>query len=125
MEIKWTNKNVKNLGVYFVNDNPALATYKMINPNLNTRLSYWKQFKLSQIGKARLVEIFLASKLIYAIKFYPMPTNIQQSLQKTLLEYVNFPQKFPTIAQEEMWKTSWGGIKLANIKVKPQTSKVK
>ena len=126
MDIKWTNKNVEKLGVFFGNDDPALATYNKIIPSLTKRLNYWKQFKLTQIGKARVLEIFLASKLIYATKFYPIPTDIQSKLQKAISDYINFPQKVPTIAQEEMWKTKpYGGIKLINLKIKSETSKAK
>ena len=64
--IKWTNKNIETLGVYFGNDNPALATFQKLIPNLVKRLHYWKQFRLTQLGKARVVENFLASKIIYA-----------------------------------------------------------
>ena len=77
INIKMTSKNIKNLGVFFGNDDPAQATYEMILPSLKKRFSYWKQFKLSQIGKARVTEIFLASKLLYAMKFYPIPSKIQ------------------------------------------------
>ena len=55
-DIKWTNKNIENLGVFFGNDNPALSTYDEIISKLKKTLSYWKQFKLTQIGKARVVE---------------------------------------------------------------------
>ena len=126
MDIKWTNKNVKNLGVFFGNNDPATETYNKIIPSFNQRLNYWKQFKLSQLGKARVVEMFLASKLIYATKFYPIPTNMQKSLQKSIIEYINFPNKVNTISQEEMWKTKqYGGIKLVNLQIKSETSKAK
>ena len=126
MDIKWTNKNVKNLGVYFGNDDPASATFDEIVPDLNKRLNYWKQFKITQLGKARIVETFLASKLIYAMKFYPIPKNIQKSLQKSIFDYINFPQKNVTIAQKEMSKVkSQGGIKVINLQIKSETSKAK
>ena len=76
-KIKWTNKNVKNLGIFFGNDNPDLATFNEIIPKIKKRLAYWKQFKLSKFGKARVVEIFLISKLTFAIKFYTMSKNMQ------------------------------------------------
>ena len=69
MNIEWTSGNVKNLGVYFGNDRPAFKTFEDIIKNINKRLNFWKQFKLSTIGRARVVEIFIASKLVYAIKF--------------------------------------------------------
>ena len=102
------------MGVFFGNDNPASATYNEIIPNLNKRLNYWKQFKLTQIGKARVVEMFLASKLLYAIKFYPIPHEVHKKLQNDIFEFINFPQT-NTIAQ--MWNIkSQGGIKLIDIK---------
>ena len=126
MKIKWTSKNVEKLGVFFGNDNPDLATFNAITPSINKRLSYWKQFKISQIGKARVVEIFLASKLIYASKFYPIPVNIQKQLQEAIFDFINFPQKVITIAQKEMWKVKYhGGIKLINIQIKSETLKAK
>ena len=79
IKINWTSKNVENLGVCFGNDNPALATYEKLIPTLTRRLNYWKQFKLTVIGKARVVEIFLASKLLYATKFYSIPQNIEKN----------------------------------------------
>ena len=70
MDIVWTSSKVKNLGAYFGNDEPDRATFGDIIPNITRRLNYWKQFQLSQIGKARVVEIFLLSKLIFATSCY-------------------------------------------------------
>ena len=126
IEIKWTSKNVKALGVFFGNDNPALATYNMIVPKLIKKLNYWKQFKLSQIGKARVVEIYLASKLIYAINFYPIPLGMKKDLQKKIFSFINFPLNTNTISQNEMWKLyRYGGIKLMNLEVKSQSAQAK
>ena len=55
MNIKWTSKNVKMLGVFVGNDNPDIQTFDGIIPNFKKRLNYWKQFKISKIGKAAIV----------------------------------------------------------------------
>ena len=126
INIKWTSKNVKNLGIYVGNDHPDLETFNEIVPKFRKCLAYWKQFKISKIGKTRVVETFLASKLIYAMKFYPIPNVYQKNLQDIIFDFVNFPQKTVTIAQKEMWKTKkMGGIKLINLQIKSETSKVK
>ena len=93
MDIKWTNKNLENLGIFFGNDDPDIATFDKIIPNMNKRLVYWKQFKISKIGKARVVEIFLASKSNYAITFYHISKNILENLRRSIFEYINYPQK--------------------------------
>ena len=70
--------------------------------------------------------MFLASKLVYAIKFYPIPPQFQKEIQDSIFQYTNFPNKVITIGQKEMWKTKMnGGCKLVNIQVKSETSKAK
>ena len=73
-----------------------------------------------------MIDIFLASNLIYATKFYPIPENMQTIMRRAISDYVNYPSKIKTIAQSEMWKTKEnGGIKLVNIAIKSATSKAK
>ena len=112
--------------MYFGNENPGYKTFEEIIPSFKRRLEYWKQFSLSKIGKARVVEMFLASKLIYAIKFYPLPAKFQKEIQDSIFHYINFPLKVVTIGQREIWKIKLnGGCKLANIQIKSETSKAK
>ena len=124
--IKWTSGDVKNLGIFFGNDSPAIKTFQEIVPEFKRRLAYWKRFTLSKIGKARVVQMFLASKLVYAIKFYPIPEKFRNQIQQSIFQYFNFPNKVITIGQKETWKTKMnGGCKLVNIQVKSETSKAK
>ena len=124
--IEWTSKNVRNLGVYFGNDDPSAKTFSDITPKVSKRLHYWKTFKLSPIGKARTTEIFIASTLVYAIKFYKIPDETAKKAQNEIRDFVNFPQKTNTIEQKEMWRLRHnGGIKLPNLMVKSKISKVK
>ena len=47
-------------------------------------------------------------------------------IQDNIFSFVNFPQNVVTISQAEMWKVkSHGGLKLINIEVKSDVSKVK
>ena len=126
LDIEWTSKNVKNLGVYFGNDNPASETFSDIIPKATKRLHYWKTFRLSPIGKARTIEIFIASTLVYAIKFYKIPEDIETSLRSQILDFINYPLKTNTISQTEMWRPKEkGGIHLPNVQFKSQVSKAK
>ena len=126
MNISWTSKNIFSLGVYFGNVDPAKATFEKILPKLKRKLNYWKQFDITLIGKANVAETFLASRLVYAMKFYPIPKTMQQEIQNDILSYAIFPHKVATVAQKEMWKTKHnGGLKLVNIQLKSETSKAK
>ena len=124
--VKWSSGDIENLGIYFGNDNPSQKTFEKIVPKFKRRLAYWKQFTLTKMGKARVVEMFLASKLVYAMKFYPIPPHFQNELQDPIFNYVNFPKKAITIGQKEMWKIKInGGCKLVNMQVKSEASKAK
>ena len=126
LDIQWTSKNVKNLGVYFGNDHPDRETFTDIIPKVTKRLNYWKKFELCPIGKSRTIEIFISSTLVFAIKFYKVPDDMEKSLRSQILNFMNFPRKTNTISQKEMWRLKEsGGIKLPNVKVKAQISKAK
>ena len=126
INIEWTNKNVKTLGVYFGNDNPAKETFDEIIPNIKRSMDYWKQFKLSTFAKARVIEIFHASKLWYAATYYNIPPSTQKQLQNAFFAYINYPHTTPNISQQEMKKLRLhGGVKLIDIKTKTDTSKVR
>ena len=124
--IKWTSGDVRNLGIYFGNENPDFKTFQEIVPEFKKRLGYWHRFTLSKMGKSRTVQMFLASKLVYAIKFYPIPLKFRNEIQESIFKYINFPNRVITIGQKEMWKIKKnGGCKLVNIQVKSETSKAK
>ena len=113
LNIKWTSENVENLGVYFGNDHPASATFTKILPKVTRSMNYWKQFRLCKLAKARVIEIFHASKLWYAARFHPIPPPILKTLQMAFFDYVNYPHKNVTVKQEEMHKLrKHRGIKL-------------
>ena len=125
MSITWTSANVKTLGVYFGNDDPGRATFAEIMPKIHHSMNYWKQFRLSKLAKARVIEIFHASRLWYAAQFYPLPAAMEKALQQRFFDYVNYPQKV-TISQAEMQKLrAHGGAKLVNITVKSEASKIR
>ena len=123
--IEWTNKNVFNLGVYLGNDNPALKTFEKLIPKITTSVNFWKSFKLSILSKARVVEIFHASRLLYAAKFYCIPPHQVEILQRLFFDYVNFPCKVKATSQKELQKLRVdGGVKLINIQLKSEATKV-
>ena len=90
-------------------------------------MNYWKQFRLSTLAKARVIEIFYATKLWYAAaRFYPIPPPLTKALQKAFFDDVNFPHKTVTIKKEEMIKLrQHGGTKLISRQAKSEASKIK
>ena len=123
LDFTWTNGNVKTLGVYFGNDQPAEKTFSEIIPKVKRSMNYWKQFSLSKFSRARVVEIFHASRLWYTSTFYPIPDLTKTEMQSSFKEYMNFP-RIPTVSEAEMKKLRLhGGIKLIDIQVRVETSR--
>ena len=117
---------METLGVYFGNANPAGETLAKILPEVIRSMNYWKQFRLCNLAKARVIEIFHASKVWYAARFYPIPPPVTKALQKAFFDYVNYPRNTVTVNQEEMHKLrKHGGTKLINIQAKSEASKIK
>ena len=126
-KIKWTNKNVKYVGVYVGNHRPDLQTFNEIVPKLKKRLNFWKPLKLPLLAKARVIEIYHASKLFYALNFYPLPPNYEKEVREAFMDYVTFPNNgnIPQVSRKEMEKLRVdGGLKLINVALKSQTPKV-
>ena len=125
-KIKWTNRNVKHLGVYVGNHDPAKQTFDEIIPKVKRRLHFWKPLKLPILAKARVIEIFHASKLFFAANFYPIPEDMIKDMTNAFLEYIRFPKrKKHEVSRKEMEKLrEYGGIKLIHLKLKSQTPKI-
>ena len=126
MNIEWTNKNVRSLGIYFGNLNPEKQTFGEILTKIEKSLNYWKQFRLSIFAKARVIEIFHASKLWYAATFYNIPQDIENHIQTLFWNYIHFPNENRTVCKSEMQKLrQHGGVKVINITCKTDSSRIR
>ena len=120
----WSCDNVKNLGVFFGTDNPAKCTFDHILPKILKSLKFWKSFYLCRLAKARILEIFIASRLWYAARFYAMPPDFTKQVQKLFFDYINYPRPLANVSQQELIKLRLdGGIKLIDIATKSSVSK--
>ena len=103
-KIKWTNKNVKYLGVYVGNDRPDLQTFNEIVPKMKKRLQFWKPLQLPLLAKARVIEIYHASKLFFAANLYPIPQRHTDDITHAFMDYMIFPKRgnIPQVSRKEM-----------------------
>ena len=71
------------------------------------------------MAKARVIEIFLASKLWYAASFYNIPKAMCDDMHKSFLQFIKFPRQTLTVSQNELKKLRLdGGAKLIDIDAK-------
>lgn len=123
--VSWTCGNVKHLGIYVGNDDPVSATFNEIIPKMKKRLHFWKPLRLPILAKARVIEIFHASKLFYAASFYTIPPDMVADISSAFVDYINYPGKKSLVSKMEMEKLRLsGGLKLINIGLKAETPKV-
>ena len=113
------------MGIFVGNKDPDLQTFNEIIPKMKKRLNFWKPLKLPILAKARVIEIFHASKLFYAANFYPIPQDKEKEITEAFMNYITFPKRSNEVSRTEMEKLRiHGGIKLINIKLKAETPKV-
>ena len=123
--IKWTSGNVKHLGIFVGNDDPVIQTFAEIIPKVKRRLNFWKPLKLPILARARVIEIFHASKLFYAANFYSIPEDMLKDITKAFIDYLNFPSKKHNVSKMEMEKLrDFGGLKLINLQLKAECPKI-
>ena len=66
----------------------------------------------------------MASKLLYAAKFYSMPKLFYTTLQKQFTQFVNWPRKQDTVCEAELYKMpADDGLQLLHLLTKSQASK--
>ena len=124
-KVTWTSANVKYLGIYVGNDSPAARTFAHIIPKIIKRLNFWKPLSLPILSKARVIEIFHASKLWYAASFYPIAQNLLDEVNAAFYDYIAFPKRKNEVSRMEMEKErDYGGIKLINTGLKSLTPKI-
>ena len=125
--IKWSNKNVHYVGLYVGHDQPDVHTFNEIVPKMKKRLNFWKPLALPLLSKSRVIEIYHASKLFYALNFYTLPPDFEKDISAVFMDYITFPKNgtAPQVSRSEMEKLRLdGGLKLINITIKSQTPKV-
>ena len=77
------------------------------------------------MARARVIEIFLASKLWYAASFYNIPKAMCDDLHRSFFEFINFPRLASTVSQNEMKKLRLdGGVKLIDIDAKSDAYRI-
>ena len=123
--MKFTSSNVKTLGVYLGNVDPAHHTFTNILRAISRSLRFWGRLPLSKLAKARAVEIYHVSKLWYAATFYTIPQDILTTLEQEIFDYIDKPFTTITVSQSECKKPLLdGGLNLIDFSSKATATKI-
>ena len=84
---KWTNKQIKILGIYFGNEvNPEDNWTERVNRMKNV-LNRWKERSLTMKGKAIVVNSFIGGSLAYFGSVLHCPNSLIQKMNDTIMKF--------------------------------------
>ena len=78
-DCKWTNDKIFALGLWIGNKDTAEIVFTELLAKIKSMGSYWKPRKFSLIGRVRVANIFLPSRLWYRTNFYYTPTYLART----------------------------------------------
>ena len=87
-DCKWTNDKVFALVLWIGNKDTAEIVYTEQLAKIKSKGSYWKPRKLSFIGRVRVVNIFILSRLWYRTEIFSIPPHILRELDSYIIEFV-------------------------------------
>ena len=80
--------------------------------------------KLSLIGKIKVLNIYIYSRLCYRTEFYDIPTYILSGLNREATDFIWRNKKHDFNQDILMTNSGSGGLGLANISLKVQAQRV-
>ena len=87
-DCKWTNDKVLTLGLWIGNKDTAEILFTEQLAKIKSKGSYWKPRKLSLIGRVRVANISILSRLWYRTELFSIPPNILRELDSYIIEFV-------------------------------------
>ncbi|MCG8113315.1 MAG: reverse transcriptase family protein, partial [Candidatus Thiodiazotropha taylori] len=114
-EIKWTNTNVKTLGIHhgYSIDYNAIWLEK-IN-KIKSCIQVWKSRDLTYKGKVLIINTFLLSQIGFLAETVTTPQNIVKEIDKLLWSFL-WDDKQPLVNRNTMFlDKSQGGVNMPNI----------
>ena len=58
------------------------------NPKLKTKFQFWKRARLSLIGKIKVLNSFILSRLWYRTEFQNIPKNLEPVIHQGILDFI-------------------------------------
>ena len=88
--VKWPDKPIKALGVYFTYDQKLLKEKNFIErlDSIKKLINIWSARGLSIYGKVTIIKSFLIPKYIYVCSILPTPKELLKELNKILFKFL-------------------------------------
>ena len=88
-------------------------------------MNYWRGKGISLIGRVKVVNIFILSRLWHRTKIMSINPELLKTYEKLIRDFV-WQNKQGGRVRQEVLQLSYeeGGLQLANIKIKTQTQRI-
>ena len=86
--IDWQNEKIEGLGIWLGNKGVDDLTFSTQLLKIKAKLKFWKPVKLSLIGKIKVLNIYIYSRLWHRTEFYDTPTYILSGLNRETTDFI-------------------------------------
>ena len=86
--IDWQNEKIGGLRIWLRNKGAEDLTFSTQLLKVKAKLKFWKPVKLSLIGKIKVLNIYIYSRLWYRTEFYDIPTYILRELNRETTDFI-------------------------------------
>ena len=85
---KWTSGKVNVLGLWLGNQDTSGDIFNELYTKIKLNLAFWKGRNLSLIGRVRVINIYILSRLWYRTEIFSVPKNLLTEIEKDILHFI-------------------------------------
>ena len=123
--LDWKNSKVKALGTWIGNEDTSNENFIEQRSKIKNKLIFWKRIGLSLLGRIKVLNTFILSRLWYRTEFQKITKEIEINLHRDILDFIWGKKKHRI--SEAILKLSLenGGLNLTDIENKINTQRIK
>ena len=106
------------LGLWVRNTDTSELIFREQMSKVRNKLQFWRARGLSVIGRVRVVNVFVLSRLWYRTEIFSIPPTILKELEKDILDFIWANKKHEINKDLLMSSISCGGLRLVKIQNK-------
>ena len=121
---KWTNDKVMALGLWVGNTDTSELISREQMSKVRNKLQFWRARGLSVIGRVRVENVFVLSRLWHRTEIFSIPPTIVNEVEKDILDFVWANKKREINKDLLMSDISCGGLRLVKIQNKINAQRI-
>ena len=133
LNLKWTSDHVKFLGIYVGNKVGASGSKNLSDLNsaeqiekIKHKVSYWKGKGISLLGRIKVANIFLLSRLWYRTNIWTLSSQHIKTLEMMVRNYIWDDKKGSRVRQGVLQMGyEDGGLELVDINIKTKVQRIR